>query len=463
MNFSDALELNATVTTTTNGAKAFTTTKNAVLDFFNQAGSMRGQDISVLLQQAIAEDLELTTKAMLWLRDIRGGAGERDLFRKNLVTILHTLQDDKIQSFISKVPEVGRWDDLLSLVDTKYETVAFEAIKQGLLNKNQLCAKWLPRQGKIASKLAKHLKLDAKAYRKLLVNLTNVVETKMCQNQWNSIDYKGVPSNAHSIYTNAFLLHDHDGYTKYKGALARGDVKINAGAVYPHQVVDLLRKDETIANAMWDNLPNYIGDVSSIPMIDLSSSMSVSSSAKGFSCTQMAIALGLYVSSKNTSAFKNVWLNFSYIPKLFKLKGDSLEENYKSLDFSDWGSSTNFEAALKHIADFGKQNEVKPEDMPKYLIVLSDMQFNEASKPEKTLFEMSQEIFKDTGYDAPVVVFWNLNARYSNQQVQHDTSGAITLSGFSPSMMKAVLSGDFESITPYNAMLEVLKNPRYEF
>lgn len=463
MNFSDALELNATVTTTTNGAKAFTTTKNAVLDFFNKAGSMRGQDISVLLQQAIAEDLELTTKVMLWLRDIRGGAGERDLFKKNLVTILSTLQGNKIQSFISKVPEVGRWDDLLSLVDTKYETIAFEAIKQGLLNNNQLCAKWLPRQGKVASKLAKYLKLDAKAYRKLLVNLTSVVETKMCQNQWDSIDYKGVPSNAHRIYTDAFLYHNHEGYTLYKEALAKGEVKINAGAVYPHQVVDLLRKDETLANAMWDNLPNYIGDSSSIPMIDLSGSMTTLSSAKGFSCMQVAIALGLYVSSKNTGSFKNIWLNFSDNPKLFKLKGVTLKDKYESLDFNDWGGSTNFEAALKHIANFGKQNEVKPEDMPKYLVVLSDMQFNQASNSKKTLFEMSQEIFKDTGYDAPVVVFWNLNARYSNQQVQHDTSGAITLSGFSPSMMKAVLSGDFESITPYNAMLEVLKNPKYEF
>ena len=463
MNFSEAIEQNETVTTTANGAKAFTTTKNAVLDLFNQAGSMRGQDISVLLQQAIAEDLELTAKALLWLRDIRGGAGERDLFRKNLVTILSALQDNKVESFISKVPEVGRWDDLLTLVDTKYEAFAFEAIKQGLLNKNQLCAKWMPRQGKIASKLAKYLKLNAKAYRKLLVNLTNVVETKMCSNQWDNIDYKGVPSNAHRIYTDAFLRHSRDNYFKYKESLANGEVKINAGAIYPHQVLDLLHKDETIANAMWDNLPNYIGNVSSIPMIDLSGSMAVQSSAKGFSCMNLAIALGLYVASKNNSAFKNVWLNFSEHPKLFNLKGSTLKEKYDSLDFNNWGGSTNFEAALKHIAEFGKRNDVKPEDMPKYLIVLSDMQFNQASDSKKTLFEMSQEIFKDTGYNAPVVVFWNLNAAYRNQQVQHNTDGAITLSGFSPSMLKAVLSGDFESITPYNTMLEVLKNEKYEF
>jgi len=461
MNFKEAVVDLENTTTTTNGDKAYVSTCSKVLDFFSKAGSMRNTDSTESFTSAYQENPLLALKSLLWVRDIRGGAGERKVFRDNLSNLLNNNQVPN--TFLDKIPEVGRWDDLFVCFGTKYQDYALGMIKTALEQHNSLCAKWMPRKGKEAETIRKYLKLTPKQYRKLLVGLTQVVETKMCSQQWDTIEYQKVPSNAHNIYKQAFNKHSPERYESYKESLTKGEVKINASTLYPHQVVKSLKEDAVIANAQWEALPNYIPKESSIlPMIDLSASMDVES-AKSFSCKDIAVALGLYTSTKNTGVFKNLWLNFDTLPEMFTLKGSKLSEYYKSLDFDKWGSTTNIESAFNLILDLAVTNKISQEDMPKTLMIFSDMQFDQANNGTNTNFEIAKQRFKAEGYTLPNVVFWNLNARYKNQPCKKDSSGAMLVSGFSPAIMESVLSDNIEDITPEKLMLKVLTKPRYDF
>lgn len=461
MKFNEAVVAENNTTTTQNGAKAFVSTTNEVLDFFSRAAAMRNVDSTALFTKAFLSNEELALRALLWVRDVRGGAGERKVFRDNFKSLMVNNQITSL-GFLMKVPEVGRWDDLLEAVGTEYEEEAFLLIRKALNDNNALCAKWMPRKGAVAEKLRKYLGLTPKQYRKKLVGLTSVVETKMCSNAWDKIDYKSVPSNAHNIYKEAFKKHSPDAYEEYKNKLTSGEVKINSSTLYPHQIVANLRTDEVIANAQWNNLPNYIPEGSNVlPMIDLSGSMECSAS-QGVTCMQVAIALGLYCSTKNEGAFKNMWLNFDSNPELQVLKGNSLSEAHDSLDFQSWGTSTNIDKAFQLILDVATKNKVKQEDMPDTLIIFSDMQFD-AAGIAGTNFEYMKVLYKEAGYAAPNVVFWNLNAKFANSPCLKDDSGAMLVSGFSPAIMQAVLKGDFESISPEVLMLSVLLQDRYNF
>jgi len=464
MNFSEAVLQHNNTTTTTNGAKAYVSTCNKVLDFFSKAGSMRNIDSVPSFKEAFEENKDLALRSLLWVRDVRGGAGERKVFRDNLEYLL--TNNLVPASFLYKIPEVGRWDDLFVAFNTSYEGYALFLIKLALNANDALCAKWMPRKGVVAETIRKYLRLTPKSYRKLLVGLTQVVETKMCSQDWDSIEYQKVPSNAHNIYKKAFNLHSPERYSEYKESLTKGETKINASVLYPHQVIKSLSVDKTIANAQWKALPNYIPTDSSIlPMIDLSASMDTPSAAKGFSCMELAIALGLYTSTKNTGVFQNLWLNFDTKPKMYKLKGDTLAEKYASLNFSDWGGSTNINLAFDLILDVAVQNKLPSSSLPKTLLVLSDMQFDVATDRGilGTNFEMAKINFKEAGYELPTVVFWNLNANSSNQPCKKDDSGAMLVSGFSPSILEPVLSNKMDNITPESLMLNVLMKDRYSF
>lgn len=459
MKFADAVIQSENKTTTTNGAGAYLGTCSKVLDFFGQAASMRGKDTTALFRAAYQENPEIAKRALLWVRDVRGGAGERKAFRDNLSQMAKELDVSKL---LEKVPEIGRWDDLFVVFGTANEDFALNLISDALINGNALCAKWMPRKGVVAEKIRKHMNLTPKQYRKLLVGLTQVVETQMCANHWSEIEYQKVPSNAHNIYKKAFSKHSPERYQNYKDALTKGETKINASTLYPHQVIQSLESDAVIANAQWEALPNYVPSSSSIlPMIDLSSSMRVPA-AKGVTAIEVAAAIGMYVANKNNGAFKNLWLNFSEKPQMYKLQGNNLEEYYGNLDFKKWGGSTNIESAFDLILKVAVENNVKTQDMPKTLMIFSDMQFNLAScGSSSTMFDVAKQMFDERGYELPNVVFWNLNAEYGNVPVTKDQSGAVLVSGFSPAIMEAVLSSEFEQITPEGLMLKVLMKDRY--
>lgn len=456
-------------TRTFNGAKAFESTGQKVLDYFSKVGARRGQNNIPLFVEAYSDDLDLAIRALLWTRDIRLGAGERETFRE-ICKHLSINNFEIAEKIIHKIPELGRWDDLLVFVDTPVERKAFELIEKGLKDNNSLCAKWMPRKGKVAEKLRNYLGYSPKRYRKTLVNLTKVVETDMCSNNWNNIDFSKVPSVASQVYRNAFKRNAEYHYQDYLNKLTKGEAKVNAGAVYPHTIVSMLcpegnnsKESIQLVNAQWEALPNFVPEGSCVlPMIDVSDSMNCSAGGSKVTCTDVSVGLGLYLATKNTGVFKDLWLNFSTNSRLFKLTGKNLYEKYLSIDRDNWDMSTNLEKAFEDILNLAKNNSVDNKDMPKTLIIFSDMQFDQCVKSDTTLFKNMKKQYKEAGYDVPRVVFWNLKD-YGNSPVKYNSSGAALVSGFSPALMTAVLSDNLENFTPYNMMLKVLNSERYNY
>lgn len=461
MNLVQALQSNEPARTT-NGSKTHATSKSQLVDLFFMFGASRGKDITGQVALAIDENPELATRLLLWGRDVRGGAGERTLFRDNV----KQLPKDLRLKVLHKIPEVGRWDDVLEFIGTDLELEALALIRTALKEGNGLCAKWMPRPDKPLGKSLWH-KLgygSPKEYRKTLVGLTNVLETLMCAQKWDEIDFNKLTSMNHIKYPKAFRRHCEAAYTSYKESLDRGEAKVNTGAVYPHQVVQALKKGESIAVPMWEGLPDYLegSEERILPLVDVSYSMTVPAGGDASTtCMDVAIALGMYLSERVEGDFNGAFLTFSDNPQLVYAKGD-LRARYSTVKNAHWGGSTNLDAAFHRILQTAVQNKTKKKHMPTMVIVLSDMEFNSYGVRGKdaTTFKRIKAAYKEAGYKMPKLVFWNLNARNGNNPVRMDTTGTSLVSGFSPSIMKGILgAGEF---TPYSVMLETIMNPRYD-
>jgi hypothetical protein len=450
------------LTRTTNGMTALDKTGSKVLDVFFNIGSARNNpNIVSEFMSAYGADKLLTTKCLFWARDVRGGAGERKVFRDVLQTLERTDATTLFKN-MHLVPVYGRFDDLLVFTGV-CKNMAFSVIRKALMeDQNGLCAKWMPRKGPIANDLRNFLKLSPKAYRKLLVNLSNTVEQKMCAKEFDNINYEQVPSVAASRYQEAFGRNDPKGYGAYKEALKAGTAKINASVVFPHDVTRGLKNgDPDVANAQWKALPNYVGDRKVLPVSDVSGSMCCTASGS-VQCMDVSIALGLYLAEKNTGAFKDVICTFHSTPELITVEGD-LATKFAQLQQANWGGSTNIQATFELILNLAKKNNSPQEDMPEIVVILSDMQFNQASGDHfnESALDMIKRKYAEAGYKCPGLVFWNLNGEYGNSPSSKEEQGVVMVSGFSPTIMKAVLACDFDKISPEAMMLEVLMSDRY--
>ena len=463
---------------TENGMKARASTANALTDLFFKIGAMRGKDVIPAWTAARVQDSDLASRIALWARDIRGGAGERKIFRDILVDVAKT-DSQRAYALMQKVPEIGRWDDLLALIGTPLEDEACKMIHYALDEGNGLCAKWMPRQGEVANKLRKDFGWSPKYYRKRLVELTKVVETQMCAKDWDNINFNHVPSVASSRYKKAFARHTTK-YAEWTAALVSKDpevkasVKVNAGAVYPYDVLKGVMSSYGAYNkanldhiiAQWEALPDYVGDASILPLVDVSGSMTCAAggrdSKSNVTCLDVAVSLGLYLADKNKGKFADTFLTFSSDPQLLHLKGNIIEKMNQMVT-SKWQMSTDLEKAMNKILHTAKSGNVPQEEMPKMLLILSDMQFNQCTDNfNDSAMEMIARKYSDAGYVMPNIVFWNLNA-HDNVPAKFDESGVALVSGFSPAIMKAVLAADLEQFTPHAIMLKTIMSDRYDF
>lgn len=463
---------------TLNGMKALVTSGSASLDLFFKGGASRGQDITPTFAAALAEDVDLAMRIALWIRDVRGGAGERQIFRDILIYMERHNRSLAV-ALMNKAPYLGRWDDILVVKTPELWNHAVYMVKRALTLApyDALCAKWMPRKGPIAVRLTKSLGLSPKAYRKLIVERTSVVETQMCAKEWSDINYSQVPSIAAARYRKAFYRNDTERFSQYVEALKNGDssVKVNAGAIFPHEVIkDFLYKlqlqntfsstEREFIVSQWNALPNHIGDSSILPMVDVSGSMNeVIGSGKGTSlrCIDVAVGLGLYVADKNTGAFKDLVLTFSTQPELLHLKGDVVLK-CDQLRNAHWSMSTNLHAAFDKVLQVAKEHSVPQAEMPEVLLILSDMQFDECISFDDRAYTMIKRKYEEAGYNAPKIVFWNIKA-YSNVPVSFNETGVALISGFSPAILKAVLSGGTENFTAQSIMLQTVMDSRYDW
>lgn len=455
---------------TANGMKARKSSANALVDLFYNIGASRGKNIVPAFTSAFVQDKELALRIALWARDARGGAGERQIFR-DILAHLEKTDPESAARLLVKVPELGRFDDLFVFKTPDLKAKAYTLLGDHLRAKNGLAAKWTPRKGEVAREIREFFGMTPKQYRKSLVALTKVVETQMCANDWDNINFSHVPSQAARIYKKAFNRHSVK-FAEYVQKLVSGDktVKVNANAVFPHEVLKDIINPYGRANlgkteldhltAQWDALPNYMNDANILPIVDVSGSMTCPAGKDTkVRCLDVAVSLGLYLADKNKGAFKDTFLTFSDSPELMTLKGNIVQKVNQMVQ-SKWEMSTNLHAAFNKILDTAVKNNVPDSDMPKMVLILSDMQFNACVNHDDSAMQMIERKYRNAGYTVPSVVFWNLNSS-GNVPVKSDKSGAALVSGFSPSIMASILGADPQEFTPEGLMMKTIMNYKY--
>lgn len=486
MSFTTGMNNEAAKTFTENGQLALNTTGNACLDFFSVCGSLRNASndrITRLFEDSYNVDKLIATKTLFYLRDIREGLGERETFR-TLLNYAAKNHPECIRPNIKYIETFGRYDDLYSLIDTPLEKDMWVYVKEQL-NKDitnmrankpvSLLAKWL-KTADASSKTTRkqgiytalHLGYTVRDYKKIIKSLRkyiNIIESKMTQNKWEDIDYSAVPSKAMSKYTRAFLRHDINRFNNYLSDVASGKKKINASTLYPYDILrkfdnrswdffnhNLTEDELKVLNAQWDNLPNYVSKNSNaIVMADTSGSMS------GLPIF-VSVSLAIYFAQRNIGPYHNLWMSFSANPTIHKIKGRYLEQITKNIDTTDWDCNTDLNAAMEKILDIAIENRCKPEEIPKALIVISDMEIDCCTN--ELFYSSLKSKFENAGYTIPNIIFWNVNSRHDVYHGNKNDIGVQCVSGCSPSIFKNVM--DMIDLTPEECMYKYLNTERYD-
>lgn len=475
-------------TTTENGAYALSTTGTKLLDLYGSIGGLRhanDERIFDMLEAAIAEDKLLATKIVFYCRDIREGVGERELARK-MIKYLATHHPKLIKNNISLIGEYGRYDDLYTLIDTSLEedmwSYMLYQLHEDLTNMAEnkpvsLLAKWIktadassPNTRKLGIKTAIKLGYgnSIPTYKRLIRKLRkyiDVVERKMSAGEWSDVRYENVPSRASLLYRNAFKRHDDVRYTKYIDMVTKGTAKINTGAVTPYDLVHKLYsasyyatfyEDETV-EAMWKQLPDYVDTGTNILcVVDTSDSMDGRP-------IEVALGLGLYFAEHNKGDYKDLFITFSKKPAFQVIHGNTLSEKLDSMGRDYWGNNTDLISAFRLILDHAIEHNVPEKDMPKAIIVISDMEIDNCTEDSyiyRTAIEELEIEFEESGYKLPNLVFWNVQSRNNVFHTDADRRGVQLASGESPAIFKSVI--DCLGYTPFESMMEVLNSHRYD-
>jgi hypothetical protein len=453
---------------TNEGALQYEHSLDHHLEFFSKAGSLftkrenfygNAESALSLFQKCWIVEQEKAMKLLFWLRDCRGGSGNRSGFRE----CIHWLAENDpvwVNENIHLITETGRWDDLKALEGTDCEDVAFKVWSNAINEGDGLASKWVHR--KKDKKLRKFMKLSPREFRQLLVKNTKVVETQMCSNKWNEIKYKSVPSKAMSLYTNAFNKHDSVRFGEFKNKVKKGEEKIHAGVLFPHDCVRTARNgDKETADLQFDALPNYMEKSDQRIMVLCDSSGSMSSRIAGsIAAVDVAVGLSLYCSDRlgKENPFYKKFIQFCSEGKLTDWKKYKFSTAINSSRlFNGAIGSTRIDRALNMLLSMGQMFNVTSEQMPNVLLIVSDMQFTQGTHGTDTPVKSCLKKWKDAGYEVPKVVYWNL-AGYAGSPDTTKSKNVGLVSGFSPSILKAVFEGeDFTPIGIMNRAIEKYK------
>lgn len=461
ISFLENLSANTSKGLTANGAVTYTETGSFCLDFFSQAGAMRKNPSEAvkLFSKAFGENRQVAVRILFYLRDVRGGQGERVLFR-NCLEWLGTEFPEVFQQVISHVPEYGRWDDLFFDNEKCIDLIRKQLAEDYVAENPSLLAKWMPTINassittrKKAKFMAKKLGADEVEYRKTIRDVRKkiaTVEEQMSARKWSGIEYSEVPSQAARIYKNAFKKHDEKRYGEFVDKAITGEVKINTSTLYPYQIYkDVQNNYSQTLEALWNQLPDYTVGKNAIVVADVSGSMSGDPMA-------VSVSLALYFAERNKGQFKDYFMTFSSTPKLQKVVGTTLKEKMNNLEHADWEQSTNLQAVFDVILQTVIDNSAPADELPSTIYIISDMEFNECCDTH-TNFEHIKAKYSASGYDMPNLVFWNVNASGKNVVARKHENGVALVSGFSPSIFKMAV----ENKTPEQVMLDTINSERY--
>ena len=491
--FMNGLKTATNYTHTENGAVTHKSTLNALYDMFAMGGAYRSRsenDCIVLFKNAYAEDPVYALKCLFYLRDIRGGQGERRFFR-TCMNWLAKNHSEAARRNLQLIPEYGRWDDLYCLVNTPLEKDAFNFIKKQLAldldcKTPSLLAKWLKSENTSSAETRayarltrKYLNMSPKQYRKVLSILRariNILERLMSENRWDEIEFDKIPSRAGFIYKNAFARHDlerekSDRKVQTYAEFAQDETKtVNAKTLYPYECVaevfkhrrgwstsNMTATDRAMINKYWDNLADYIkgAEFNGIAVVDTSGSMVGTP-------MNVAISLGMYCAEKAKGPYHNHFITFSEYPNLVQVEGVDFVDKVNRMSNADWMMNTNLEAVFDMLLNVAIRNKCTQDEIPQNLIIISDMEFDAArgygrSRNNDTLVEGIARKWAQYGYKMPHIVFWNVDARQNNIPM-NDKYGISFVSGFSPVLYEQIMKGK----TATALMYDKLNSERYK-
>ncbi len=482
INFADAMRNSGSYTRTENGAVALNTTGNKCLDFYATVGALRGADenrVCRLFADAYNEDALIATKIAFYARDIRGcGLGERQTFR-TIIRYMAEHHPEAIRPNLDLIGVYGRYDDMYSLIGTPLEDDMWKAMKkqfeEDLQNLNDdkaisLLAKWIKtadasseKTRKLGILTAQKLGYPVYNFKRIVRTMRKkigVIETLMSTGRWDEIEYSAVPSRAMMIYRNAFRKHDEERYSQFVDKAVKGEEKINSSTLYPYDLVEKIfsfyggiKEDKTV-EAQWRQLPNYVEEgTNAIVVADTSGSMSGRPLCS-------AIGLAIYFAERNKGAYHDMWISFSANPHIHMLKGATLAQKISTLDMRDWMNNTDLKAVFDLILDVAIENDVPKNEMPKSIIVVSDMEIDYCGNREWTFYDKIAHKFKKHGYEIPNIVFWQVNSRHDVFHADSSRKGVQLVGGQSASTFKNLLS--CIGMTPKEAMLRIINSERYE-
>jgi hypothetical protein len=391
---------------TQNGAVTFVRSGSFLVDFFAQAGAMRNEPLKSLelFQKAYSENPVYAVRLLFYFRDVRGGQGERALFRTCLEW-LGTEHQEHFERIVQFVPEYGRWDDVFFENDACFNLIKEQLIKDVESETPSLLAKWMPTINASSERTrakAKTMatKLNLADYRKKIRDIRKkiqVVEEKMSAKKWGDINYEAVPSQAARIYKGAFLKHDKERYMDYVEKVLSGDAKINASTLYPYQIYNSVVNDYSkTLEALWQNLPDYTKGKNALVVADVSGSMSGDPMA-------VSVSLAMYFAERNVGQFNGYFLTFSRNPVLQKIVGSTLEEKMRNLERAQWDMNTDLSKVFDLILDTAVQNNTPIEEMPETIYIISDMEFDACAS--LTNYELIKRMYETNGYKIPNIVF----------------------------------------------------------
>ena len=469
-------------TLTENGAATYRTSCSDCLDLFATIGALRHSDESIIINRfmrAYTENPDLAMKILFFARDVRGGLGERRVFR----IILEWLAQNKkisVMKNIFCIPEYGRYDDLLVLLDSDCQSAVVALIKsqladdiEAMQNKSEisLLAKWLPSVNasnketvRKAKKLCRMLGMSEAEYRKTLSELRaylKLIENNLRERDY-TFDYSKVPSKAMHKYINAFYRNDNKRYSKYLESVERGEAKMNTSTLTPYDIIapffcgnvsDEKRKSIDIE---WRNLEDFTNDENALVVVDGSGSMYCG----GAMPAKVALSLGIYFAEHNKGEFHNHFITFSENPQLVEIKGEDIFDKVNYCQSYNECADTNIQKTFEVILQAALKNNVPQEEMPSRLYIISDMEFNYCTvDADITNFEYAKKLFQENGYNLPEVIFWNVYSINTQQPVTQNEQGVALVSGCTPRLFSMITSGD---LSPYKCMMEIIGSERYQ-
>ncbi len=489
----DSLKNVANITYTENGAVTNRTSGRDCVDLFATIGALRRREDREIIRRfmrAYAEDPDAAMKILFFARDIRGGLGERKVFR----TVLRHLATYAPTSVVRNLPfvaEYGRWDDVLVLLDTpcRAEALAvlhrqFEADMAALKSGDEvsLLGKWLPSVNasngntvRLAKRIARAFGMNDAAYRKAVTALRariRIIENSLRQRDY-TFDYARQPSRAMFKYRRAFLRNDEERYLDFMGKVERGEAKLHAGTLLPYEIVEpmlyqggywkndcymkpISDEEKQVLNTTWASLPDHTSGENALAVVDTSGSMYCETNPMPAS---VALSLGLYFAERNTGVFHNHFIEFSRTPQLIEIKGETFADRLRYIASFNEVANTDLQKVFELILDAAVKNKVSQEELPARLYLISDMEFDACTYgADMTNFQYAQRLFESHGYRLPQVIFWNVASRRRQQPVTVNDRGVALVSGCSPRIFSMVTEGELD---PVSFMMSVIGAERY--